>query len=194
MFEHRIDSDLQLRMLQDRDAEELFRVVDANRTHLREWLPWLDSNTEVEHSRQFICSTLQQHARNEGFTCAILYGGHIVGVVGYHPIRWGNKSVELGYWLSQDAVGRGIMTRCCRVLVDYAFQELGLNRAAIPAATGNRRSQAIPERLGFKQEGVIRDAEWLYDHFVDHVIYAMLKREWNGEQPAAGYGSQARRT
>jgi ribosomal-protein-serine acetyltransferase len=114
---------------------------DANRTYLREWLPWLDRNTEVEHSRQFIGSILQQHARNEGFTCAIPHGGHIVGIVGYHPIRWASKAVELGYWLSQDAVGKGIMTWCCHVLVDYAFQGLGFNRVAIPAATGNCSSQ-----------------------------------------------------
>ena len=38
------------------------------------------------------------------------------------------------------------------------------------------------KQRGTKKEGVIRDAEWLYDHYVDHVLYAMLKREWEGEQ------------
>jgi len=78
------------------------------------------------------------------------------------------------------------MTRCCRVLVDHAFSWLGLNRVAIPAAVENSRSRAIPERLGFRQEGIIRDAEWLYDHYVDHVLYAVLKKEWtSGPAPAA---------
>ena len=182
MFERAIDTDLKLRMLREEDAEELFHVVDANRQHLRRWLPWLDANTEVEHTRQFINSTGDQHARNEGFVCGVLLSDRIVGVVGYHPIRWGNRSVEIGYWLSRGAVGSGIMTRCCRVLVAHAFSQLGLNRVAIPAAVGNLRSRAIPERLGFRQEGIIRDAEWLYDHYVDHVLYAALKREWNSEQ------------
>ena len=181
MFEHVIDNDLKLRMLREEDAQELFRVVDANRQHLREWLPWLDANTEVENTRQFIQSILQQHARDEGFTCAILHRGRIIGVVGYHPIRRGNRSVEIGYWLSREATSKGIMTKCCHVLVEHAFAHLGLNRVAIPVAVGNSRSRAIPERLGFKQEGVIRDAEWLYDHYVDHVLYAMLKREWDSE-------------
>jgi ribosomal-protein-serine acetyltransferase len=179
MFEHNIDANLMLRMLREDDAEELFRVVDANRLHLRQWLPWLDANTEVGHTRQFIKSTVDQHARNEGFVCAILLSGRIVGVVGYHPIKWANRSVEIGYWLSRDAVGQGIVTRCCRVLIDHAFSQLGLNRVAIPVAVGNARSRAIPERLGFAREGVVRDAEWLYDHYVDHVLYAVLKRDWN---------------
>ena len=102
-----------------------------------------------------------------------------MGLVGHHPIRWNDKSVVLGYWLSRDAVGHGIMTRCCRVLVNHAFFALGLDRVAILVAVGNARSRAIPERLGFKREGVILDAEWLYDHFVDHVVYAMSKSDWN---------------
>lgn len=182
MFEHIIDTDLKLRMLREEDAEELFTVVDANRQHLREWLPWLDVNTEIEHTRQFIRSTDEQHARNEGFVCAVLLADRIVGLAGYHPIRWAERSVEIGYWLSRDALGKGIMTKCCRVLVDHAFTQLGLNRVSIPAAVGNSRSRAIPERLGFRREGIIRDAEWLYDHYVDHVLYAAHQREWNSEQ------------
>jgi ribosomal-protein-serine acetyltransferase len=180
MFEASIADELHLRMLCAGDALELFHLVDANRQHLRQWLPWLDANTTAEHTSEFIQSILRQQAQNQGFTCAINFRGRMVGVVGYHPIRWSNKSVELGYWLSRDAVGYGIMTRCCRVLVDHAFDRLGLNRVAIPVAVGNLRSRAIPERLGFHEEGVIRDAEWLYDHFVDHVLYAMLKKDWNG--------------
>lgn len=123
----------------------------------------------------------------QGFTCAIEFRGRIVGVAGYHPIRWNNKSVEIGYWLAREAVGHGIMTKCCRVLISHAFAVYGLNRVQIPAAVGNRRSRAIPERLGFTWEGVIRDAEWLYDHFVDHAMYSILSRDWGGEQQGDGY-------
>ena len=70
------------------------------------------------------------------------------------------------------------MTRACRALVDYAFSELGLNRIEIQCAVQNVKSRAIPERLDFTQEGVIRQAEWLYDHYNDHVIYGMLAEEW----------------
>jgi len=84
------------------------------------------------------------------------------------------------------------MTRCCRVLVDHAFEVLGLNRVAIPSAVGNKRSRALGQRLGFKEEGVIRDAEWLNDRFVDHAPYAVLKRDWNGEQAGAAQAASPR--
>ncbi|MBU2602550.1 MAG: GNAT family N-acetyltransferase [Actinobacteria bacterium] len=178
VFHHSLDEDTHLRSIAEADAEELFALVDANRAHLREWLPWVDANTEVTHTRQFIASAVKQNEDELGLTCVIVQGGRIVGIVGYHPINQANKSVEIGYWLSREVVGRGLMTRSCGALIDHAFGVLGLNRVAIPAAVGNARSRAIPERLGFTNEGITREAEWLYDRWVDHVRYSLLAREW----------------
>jgi ribosomal-protein-serine acetyltransferase len=179
--EFSLDSDLRIRVLQEDDAEELFRVVDSNRAHLREWLPWLDECTSVSHQREFIRTTLLQNEQGRGFVCSIAHSGQMAGVVGYHPIKWSNRSVEVGYWLARDEMGKGIMTRCCRFLVGHAFSVLDLNRVAIPVAVENWRSRAIPERLGFRMEGTIQDAEWLYDRYVTHALYAGVKRDWNHE-------------
>jgi ribosomal-protein-serine acetyltransferase len=65
------------------------------------------------------------------------------------------------------------------------FKELGLNCVELACAVGNARSCAIPERLGFTREGVLRQREWLYDHFVDHVSYSMLAAEWSRRRAAS---------
>jgi ribosomal-protein-serine acetyltransferase len=62
--------------------------------------------------------------------------------------------------------------------VDYAFSGLKLNRVEIACATENKKSQAIPKRLGFTEEGIARQAEWLYDHYVDHIVYGLLASDW----------------
>lgn len=63
-------------------------------------------------------------------------------------------------------------------LIKFGFEKLNLNKVLIGCATGNLRSQKIPESLGFTYEGTLRQNEWLYDHFVDHKIYSLLKSEW----------------
>jgi ribosomal-protein-serine acetyltransferase len=177
-FSLSIDRDLELRLFEEADVQELFALIDRNRAHLREWLPWLDYNTSPEDSLKFIRGAQQQYLNNEGFQLGIRYKEQLTGVIGYHPVNWPNRHVEIGYWLGAEFQGNGLMTRACRALVDYAFEKLMLNRVVILCATGNRRSRAIPERLGFTREGILREGEWLYDHFVDLVVYSMLARDW----------------
>ena len=92
---------------------------------------------------------------------------------------------SLGYWIGEAYQGRGLVTASCRALITHAFDEARLNRVEIRCAVENRKSRAIPARLGFRQEGLLRDAEWLYDHFVDHVVYATLVKEWRVANPAS---------
>ena len=178
MFSHWLNDRLQLRSLQLTDANELFALTDANRSHLRRWLPWLDRTKTSADTRTFIRNTLEQFADTDGIVVAICYDGSIVGVIGYNHIDWANHVGYIGYWLSASHQGQGIMTLACRYLVDYSFATLILNRIVIMCATHNKRSRAIPERLGFRHEGTACEAEWLYDHFVDHEMYALLRRHW----------------
>lgn len=178
MFCLTVDENVKLCLPEERQAEALFALVDENRVYLREWMPWLDGNTSPSDMKAFIKASLEQFASNNGFQLAILFQDQLVGVIGYHQVDWTNRSTSIGYWLAEAFQSWGIMTRACRYLVDYAFRELNLNRVEIRCAIGNHKSRAIPERLGFKNEGTVRQAEWLYDHFVDHVVYGMLADEW----------------
>lgn len=70
------------------------------------------------------------------------------------------------------------MTKVAKALTEYAFCRLNLNKVEIWAAVENKKSRSIPERLDFVEEGSIRQVEWLYDHYVDHIVYGMLANEW----------------
>ena len=161
-----------------RDADELFELTECNRPYLRHWLPWLDNITRPEDTRAFIRAAQAQGSQNNGTQLAIRLDGRITGVVGHHQIDWRNRLTSLGYWVGEEFQGRGLVTAASRALVGHAFNQAQLNRVEIRCATGNDRSRAVPSRLGFREEGLLRDAEWLYDHFVDHIVYAMLARDW----------------
>ncbi len=178
MFSHKLGENTELRLLEERHAQELTDLTDRNREYLRAWLPWVDASRTVEDRKKFIRGALKQFAENSGFTAGIWHEGRLAGVIGYVSIDWDNRTTEVGYWLGEEYQGQGIVTAACRALVDHAFEELNLNRVSIACATENKKSCAIPERLGFRREGVVRQAEWLYDHFVDHVVYAILASEW----------------
>jgi ribosomal-protein-serine acetyltransferase len=174
----RIDDDVVLKILTPEDTEVLFALVDGNRLYLRQWLPWVDTNTTLEDSKLFILSAQEQHKLNLGFQCGIWFRGAFAGIIGFHRIDWMNRNVEIGYWLGEKFQGHGIMTNACRMLVDYAFYEYQLNRVQIRCATGNKKSNAIIERLGFIKEGTIRQAEFLYDHYVDLFVFGMTADVW----------------
>ncbi|MCR8842648.1 GNAT family N-acetyltransferase [Paenibacillus sp. SC116] len=179
MFVHKIDDDLSLKLLELKDAERIFELTDRSRSYLREWLPWLDITTKIEDTTAFIKMCLTGFAENKSLTTAIVFKGQIVGVAGFNSINGSNKTAYIGYWLGQEYQGNGIMTRVAKALTDYAFKELNHNKVEIRAAAGNTKSRSVPERLNFVQEGCIRQAEWLYDHYVDHIVYGVLANEWN---------------
>ncbi|NHM30886.1 GNAT family N-acetyltransferase [Neobacillus terrae] len=181
MFVHNIDEEISLRLLDLNDAERVFELTDKSRNHLKEWLAWLDFTTQVEDSKEFIQGTLNGYAANKSMTTAILFCGEVVGVAGFNSINWSNKTAYIGYWLGEEYQRNGIMTKVAKALTDYAFKHLKLNKVEIRAAAGNKKSRSIPEKLGFVKEGTIRQAEWLYDHFVDHVVYGVLAEELNNK-------------
>lgn len=178
MFQKRWDDGIEMRTFEAGDAEALFACVDANRARLREWLPWLDYNRAVEDSRTFIGICAAQENDGKGFTAALRIGERIVGVAGFHPLDRKNRAAALGYWIGKEAEGKGLVTRAARELVRHAFEVYGSNRVEIRCATGNLRSQAVARRLGFTEEGTLRECEWLYDRFVDHRVFSMLRSEW----------------
>jgi ribosomal-protein-serine acetyltransferase len=178
VFSHRLDETTDLRLLEIRHAPALFTLVDRQRPYLREWLPWVDETQSYVNTATFIANSRQQFADGRGFQAGIFLDDALVGVIGFHDINHVHRFTSIGYWLSSDVQGRGIMTRACRALVQHALVDLGLNRVEIRAAVENCKSRAIPERLGFELEGAIRQAEWLHDHFVDHAVYGMLARDW----------------
>jgi len=173
-----VDNGLTLRLLQIEDAENLFALVDANRAYLKEWLPWLDRNADVKDSISFITSIHEQFHAGFGFACGVFLSGRLVGMCGFHPINPSDKSVVIGYWLSEDVQGSGIISRCTKFLIGYAFCELKLDKVYIPVAVENSKSRAVCERIGLVSEGVVPKAEFLYDKYVDHVRYAISKGEW----------------
>lgn len=174
-----VNEDIFLRTFQLEDADRLFYLVDSSRDQLRAWLPWVDNTKSPEDSRKFIEAVIEEFKNGKSIELGIFYKEELVGVVATHSISKANRHTSLGYWLATEYNGNGIMTAAVKALLNYLFTEKKLHRIVIKAATGNNKSKAIPEKLGFKAEGIERDGEWLYDHFVDLQVYSLLEDEFS---------------
>ena len=165
---------VEVRALDPDDAKEIFELVELERERLRPWMPWVDPTTGPEEVRAFI-----EHAGGpDGLEAlGVFVDGAYVGGAGLRVDAMAGDG-ELGYWIGSVHEGRGIVTRACRALIGYAFEELGLHRVTICAATDNARSRAIPSRLGFTEEGRLREAERTSTGYHDLVVYGLLEREW----------------
>jgi len=190
MFRLQVSDQVSLQLIERYHAEELFALVDANRNHLREWLAWVDGATEASTYQEIVIPAwLQQFADGNGFTCGIYLQDELVGTISLHEINRHLGQTSIGYYLGEKGLRKGIMTDVVRFVTNYCFETLGLNRVVIECATENVRSRRIPERLGFTEEGVLRDAEKLYGTYHDLHVYAMLRRDWTKTQEVAACAS-----
>lgn len=173
-----IDNNLYLKTIDMSDVNYRFKVIEENRTFLRQWLGWLDRISTVTDLEKYTNGCIQEEKNKEAYTFGIYYNNIFVGVISIKDINYSNKKAEIGYWLEEKSNGNGIMTKSCKAILDYCFNELKLNRVQILVATENYQSQAIPEKLNFEKEGTLKDNECLYGKYIDNYTYCMLNRRW----------------
>ncbi len=176
-----IDKRTELRQLCLDDAGAIAGIVLENYDHLHEWLPWVNEDYSAEVTSAFVESAMKKFQEGESFHALVLDVGRIAGQIGFNAIDRADDWAEIGYWLASEFEGSGLMTRCCRALINYGFDEFALNRIVIRCATENTKSQAIPSRLGFTVEGVLREAEKLHGRYVDLKVFSLLKSEWEND-------------
>ncbi len=178
MLKLEVSATTELRKYQPEDAAMLFRAVDANRTHLRQWLIWVDATRREEDSLSFIRQTQQDRYDQEGLALGIFREGELIGGIGMSAWNHGLKKASIGYWLIKDAEGKGIMQACAAAFIRFLFGSLQLNKVELHHLPGNKRSAAVAARLGFRTEGILRDSFLLHGGYQDLVITGLLRSEW----------------
>lgn len=174
-FTLKIDDDIQLKEIGIEHIRPIFNVIDSQRSYLGEWLPFVELTQDISFTSKFVENYLNSDRLI--LTCAIIYRKHFAGIIGLKDTDNDNKKTEIGYWLSSFFQGKGIMIRSCKGLISHIFNTMDINRIQIKAATNNLKSRAIPERIGFKSEGIERDGELHSRGFVNLAVYGLLKKD-----------------
>ena len=173
-----VSENIVLELTAPKHAGELFQAVDNNREHLSRYLPWVGNMQSVKDFDNYINNCEVQYREKTDISFVIISNGKLAGRIGLHHINQQNKAGAIGYWLSKKFEGQGIILQSCKAIIQFGFDQLGLHRIEIKAAVDNMKSQAVPRKLGFTQEGILRQAELVNNQFLDIVLYSMLQQEW----------------
>lgn len=174
----KVNENLHLELWKADHAVPTFEIIENNRHFLRQWLAFVDNMQSVEQIHNYSKFALQRNADGLEAGFVIFENDKLIGRIGINRIVKENKIGEIGYWIIESAQGRGIITECSRTMLSYGFKELNLNRIEIKCAVENIKSARVPEKLNFKKEGVLRQAEYLNGDFVDLYLFSLLKNEW----------------
>lgn len=179
IFHRYLRAEYSLKLLEKADAMALFSTIYRNKAELNQWLPWVNSTRSVTDSKAFIEDSLYKYSRGENMITGIWHRQELIGCIGFNEISLVQRKAVIGYWLAKDYRGKGIVTIACHLLLKYAFEELKLNRIEILCADQNYSSRAVPQRLRFKEDGVLHDYLRLHDQYVDIILYSISRRDWN---------------
>ncbi len=161
------------------DAEDLWNAVEGSRWHLERWLPWVPFNNTLEASGRYADASEKDWDAGRAMRLTIRERNtrELLGVVGLDACVHLHRSCELGYWLKRDATGSGLMTEAARATVEFALRRVGVHRIRCAAATDNYPSLRVIQRLGFRFEGIARQAEFVAERWLDHAIFAKLSTD-----------------
>jgi RimJ/RimL family protein N-acetyltransferase len=168
---------LLLRPLREADATDLLRIYgDPQVTRYLSKPPW----TTLEEALASIAQDGVALPRGEYLRLGIELPdeARVIGTCALFHLEWPSRRAELGYCLATDAWGKGYVGEALGALVDYAFEELHLNRLEADVDPRNAASKRVLERLGFRREGLLRERWIVAGHVSDTAIYGLLLREW----------------
>ena len=184
LFDELRSERITVRPYRESDAEALQEAVDESREYIRPWLPFADAHQTVEESRDWIIQQEALWLLREDMIVGLWENatGRFLGGSGLHIHDWRSRYFEIGYWLRPSAAGHGYMTEAVQLLTDYAFDHLEANRVQIRCDERNIRSAAIPRRLGFVLEGILRDDRLTADgQLSGTMIFSLIRRDRKGD-------------
>jgi len=173
---------LVLRPLQTADAEALFAIF-SNPDFMRFWssTPW----TQIEQARALIAADRQDLAQGLHLRLGVQRNedGRLIGTVSLFKFDAQNRRAEIGYGIAPEVWRQGYVTEALHALLGHAFDELGLMRIEADVDPRNIASARSLEKLGFRQEGLLRERWRVGEDVSDSALYGLLAREFRTPAP-----------
>ncbi|HVA06645.1 MAG TPA: GNAT family protein [Acidimicrobiales bacterium] len=176
---------LELRLWRPEDAAALHDAVLANLDHLRPWMPWVAIEPLTLTQRVDLIAQWQESwERGEAAPMGMWHNGDIVGGTGYVR-RHGSPTLEIGYWVHLDYLGRGFATTSTRLLTTAVFSSRLVDEIEVHHDKANARSGLVPARLGYTFVGEGPDERSAPGEVGIDCTWRMTARAWSVIDPQA---------
>lgn len=167
---------LKLRMPKPGDGKVVNAAIKSSMDELKPWLPFVQEepspmDTEINTLESHVLFLKRENLRYLIFDKAT---DEFIGSTGFHDIEWDIPKMEIGYWISTVHSGKGYMVEAASALTDLAMDRFACRRIEIRCDAENIKSRAVPEKLGYTLEGVLKNDELSVDgkRLTDTCIYA----------------------
>lgn len=154
-------------------AAALYHLTDLSRAELMPWMVWPKEAT-LETTRSFAAACEEGWANGTAWNFTITCAGEVIGSCGLDRYLEVWESADLGYWIGTSHAGQGFITEAARAVVEFGFEDVGLHRISLHAAPDNPASCRVASKLGFTQEGLLRDGSKGAFGFHDCFVFGLL--------------------
>lgn len=147
-------------------AGALWNAIERSLPELKRWMSWASSSTP-QSSAEYVHRAETGWMEGTNWDWTIFFGDEVAGTIGLNRYDELWRSCNLGYWIRTDLAGRGFATEAGRAVIDFAFDDVGLNRLELVADIDNAASLRVAEKLGFLREGIKREGAFVDGRGVD---------------------------
>lgn len=139
-------------------------------------------HADIEETRRFLQRNRDLFPAREGVRWALTRRGsdRLIGSGGHWRLMKPHYRAEIGYDLLPECWGQGLMTEALRAILRFGFARMGLHSVEAQIDPANRRSRRVLERLGFRQDGLLRENFFFAGTFTDTAVFTLLRREFDG--------------
>lgn len=153
------------------DAPELFTLVEKNREHIGQFLPWVQTTQSENDILLFIKTSCDQLREMTGINYKILVQGKIVGAIGFFVNNVRTNTFEIGYWIDKEHSGSGIVSSLIAPIEQVCFKHYKARKIEIRCAINNIASNRVAQKNNYKLEGTLTNAEKIGEQYFDYNIY-----------------------
>ena len=173
---------LRLRLLEMGDAERLFEILNGNPEIMK--LLTFTPPKDVKETESFRAFSEQEYVNKTALRWGIEYEGVLMGVIGLENLKemqgpWLLDSGMIGYWLSPEVHGKGLMTEAVKAVIAFGFDTVQLHKIWIRHFVGNVASQRVIEKCGFVHWGTEKDSGFRYGKWWDAAYYQLTVDAYN---------------